>query len=141
MKGKEDAVIVGGCLCGGIRYEYRGEIEEISICHCSQCRKAQGSAFVAVAPIDSAKFTLIAGAHLLKEFRAVPDKARVFCSHCGSPIYSARDDLPDVKRLRLGTVETAIRCARAYHIYVGSKASWHEITDVFPQHPAGAEAQ
>lgn len=31
-------MIVGGCLCNGVRYEYSGAIEEISMCHCSMCR-------------------------------------------------------------------------------------------------------
>ena len=128
-------MIVGGCLCGGIRYEYDGEITEISMCHCSQCRKAQGSAFVAVAPIDSSKFKLLSGSNLLKEFRAIPNKARVFCSNCGSPIYSARDDLPNTMRLRLGTVETSFRCANAYHTFVQFKAQWYDIKDGFPQYP------
>ena len=127
-------MIEGGCLCNGIRYEYDGEIHEISLCHCSQCRKAQGSAYVAVCPIDAAKFRITKGTELLKEYRAVPHKARVFCSNCGSPIYSARDDLPGVKRLRLGTIETSFRSSNAYHIYVGSKADWETIADDLPQH-------
>ncbi|MDP1540178.1 MAG: GFA family protein [Moraxellaceae bacterium] len=130
-------MIKGSCLCGGIRYEYQGEINEISMCHCSQCRKAQGSAFVAICPIESALFKITAGAELLKEFRAVSYKARVFCAKCGSPIYSARDDLPQVKRLRLGTIETPFQCQNAYHIYAESKASWHEITDQLPQYAEG----
>lgn len=127
-------MIVGGCLCNGIRYEYDGKIDEISLCHCSLCRKAQGSAYVAVCPIDATRFRITKGNELLKEYRAVPYKSRVFCSNCGSPIYSARDDLPDVKRLRLGTVETSFRCSNAYHIYVGSKADWEAIGDDLPQH-------
>jgi hypothetical protein len=126
-------MIKGNCLCGGIRYEYYGEIEEISICHCSQCRKAQGSAFVAISPIESAKLRIIEGADLLKEFRGSPHKARVFCSNCGSPIYSIRDDLPEVKRLRLGTIDTAIQCTNKYHVHTASKASWYEITDNIPK--------
>jgi len=129
-------VIQGSCLCGGVRYEYEGAIEEISMCHCSQCRKAQGTAYVAVSPIRSAHFRITAGAELLKEYRAIPIKARVFCSHCGSPIYSARDDLPEVKRLRLGTVETPLECRNAYHIFAGSKASWERIADGLPQYEA-----
>lgn len=127
-------MIVGGCLCNGVRYEYDGEIEEVSICHCSMCRKAQGSASVAVSPIASARFRITAGQHLLKEYRAVPHKARVFCGNCGSPLYSARDDLPALKRLRLGTVETPFECANAYHIYVASKASWDILAQGLPQH-------
>ena len=128
-------MIRGGCLCNGVRYEYQGEIQEISMCHCSMCRKAQGSAFVAICPIDSARFTITKGQELLKEYRAVPHKARVFCSHCGSPLYSARDDLPGIKRLRLGTVETAFDCSNAYHIHVASKATWEVIADGLPQYP------
>jgi len=131
---EDDKLIKGSCLCGGVRYEYHGQIQEISMCHCSQCRKAQGSAFVAVSPIESARFRIVSGADLLKEFRAVPLKARVFCSNCGSPLYSARDDRPDVKRLRLGTVETPFECQNTYHIFTGSKASWHDITDSNPKH-------
>lgn len=125
-------MIQGSCLCGGIRYEYHGEIDEISICHCTQCRKAQGSAFAAVSPIDSARFRIVAGVELLKEFRATPDKTRVFCSRCGSPVYSARDDLPQVKRLRLGTVDTPFTCGNIYHIFADFKASWLNFDETHP---------
>ena len=127
-------MITGGCLCNGIRYEYDGEIDEISMCHCSMCRKAQGSAYVAISPIDSSRFRIIRGQELLKEYRAVPHKARVFCSHCGSPLYSARDDLPGVRRLRLGTVETPFECRNAYHIHTDSKAAWEPLADDLPKY-------
>ncbi len=127
-------MVEGGCLCGGIRYRYDGEIEEISICHCSQCRKAQGSAFAAVSPVAAAGFHILAGAGLLREYRSSPDKVRVFCANCGSPIYSAKDDVPGVRRLRLGTVDTPLRCDNAFHIFTDSKASWWEITDDFPRY-------
>lgn len=127
-------MIVGGCLCNGVRYEYDGSIEEISMCHCSMCRKAQGSAYVAISPIDTARFRIVQGQELLKEFRSAPNKARVFCSNCGSPIYSARDDRPGVRRLRLGTVETPFACSNAYHIWVSSRAEWETIADGLPQY-------
>ena len=34
----------GGCLCGVVRFEITGGIDDIVYCHCSRCRKAQGSA-------------------------------------------------------------------------------------------------
>lgn len=126
-------MIEGSCLCGGVRYQYDGEIGEISICHCAQCRKAQGSAFAAVTPVASDKFRLIAGAELLREYRSSADKARVFCSRCGSPIYSAKDDLPGVRRLRLGTVDTPVACDNVFHIFVDSKASWWDVGDAHPR--------
>jgi hypothetical protein len=125
----------GGCLCGRVRYQYDGEIEEISRCHCAQCQKAQGTAFVAVAPVQSDKFKIIQGREFLKEFRASSNKARVFCAECGSPLYSARDDLPAVKRLRIGTLETPVQTREQYHAFITEKACWYEINDDFPQHP------
>jgi hypothetical protein len=127
-------MLKGSCLCGQVRYEYDGEIAEISMCHCSQCRKAQGTAYVAVSPVESSKLRLTAGAQRLKEYRATPGKKRVFCDQCGSPLYSARDDLPGVKRLRLGTIDTPFKCAKTYHIHVASKADWEVIADGLPQY-------
>ena len=127
-------MIKGSCLCGEVRYEYDGVINEIALCHCKQCRKAQGVAFVTNTPVDSDKLTILKGQTLLKSFRSAPNKERVFCSNCGSPIYSAKDEMPDVKRLRVGTIDTEFVCENQYHIYVDSKASWHEITDKYPQY-------
>ncbi|MDI5983376.1 GFA family protein [Halomonas sp. M4R5S39] len=53
----------------------------------------------------------------MKEYRATPNKARVFCSECGSPLYSDRDDLPEAKRLRLGTPDTLVSPSRRYHAW------------------------
>ena len=47
---------------------------------------------------------LISGQDQLKEYLHTPNKARVFCQNCGSPIYSYRTDLPNIIRLRLGSV-------------------------------------
>lgn len=128
-------VIKGGCLCGGIRYEYNGLLHELSMCHCKQCQKAQGTAFAAVCPVESAKLKFVSGTELLKEYRATPGKVRVFCANCGSPVYSARDDLPEVKRLRAGTVDTPFSCKNAYHVFSESRACWDEITDDLPRYP------
>lgn len=127
-------MIVGSCLCGRVRYQYAGEIDEISLCHCSQCRKAQGSAFVAVAPIARSLFTIVSGREQLKEFRATPGKARVFCGECGSPLYSVREDKPDVLRLRVGTLDSQIQASRLYNAFVGSKAGWYDIHGNYPEY-------
>ena len=128
-------MIEGSCLCGGVSYAYEGTIDEISICHCSQCRKAQGTPFATVSPVVAAKFRLLAGAELLTEYRSSPDKVRVFCSRCGSPIYSALDQRPELKRLRLGTVDTPFVCGKVFHIFTDSQASWYDCDDGYPRHP------
>ena len=132
-------MIKGGCLCGKVRFEYSGNIEEIAMCHCSQCRQAQGGAFATNSPVDSSKLKF-SGQEFIKEFKSNENKVRAFCQNCGSPLYSARRDLPGVKRLRIGTVETAISCENKYHIFSASKASWYSITDKHPQYEEHKEA-
>ncbi len=58
----------------------------------------------------------------------------MFCGNCGSPIFSARDDLPGIRRLRLGSLDTPFTCADAYHIFVDSKATWEIIGDGLPRY-------
>jgi len=128
----------GSCLCGRVRYRYDGDIDEISLCHCAQCQKAQGTAFVAVAPVESDKLSIVQGRDCLKAFRATPGKARVFCAECGSPLYSERDDRPHVKRLRIGTLDTPVQVSHQCHAFVASKAPWYEIRDDLAQHQGPA---
>ncbi len=132
-------MLKGSCLCGNVQYQYNGTLDEISICHCEQCRKAQGSAFVPVSPVQSRLFVILKGQDYLKEYRSSPNKVRAFCRECGSPIYSARDDLPEMKRLRLGTLETPVDVQNKYHIFTASKASWFDIADGLPQFSASKE--
>ena len=44
----EDRMHQGSCLCGRIRFEVAGELAGIQLCHCSQCRRANGAAFAAL---------------------------------------------------------------------------------------------
>lgn len=121
-------MLKGSCLCGKVQYKYQGTIEEIAMCHCSQCRKAQGGAFATNSPVEADKL-MFTGEEYITEFQSNENKVRAFCQACGSPLYSARKDLPEIRRLRVGSIETEFQCDNKYHIYADSKASWHEITD------------
>lgn len=125
---------VGGCACGGVRFEIDGELEAIQLCHCSICRKSNGSAFAANIPVRTAAFRLTSGADLLREFESSPGKRRTFCGACGSPIHSRTEALPGVVRLRAGTLDGPVAARPAFHFYVGSKADWWDVTDALPQH-------
>lgn len=127
----------GSCLCGGIQYEIRGKLEPVQICHCQQCRKAQGAALVTNVPVSTDQFSITQGEELLKAYASTPGKERVFCSHCGSPIISRLASLPDVVRVRAGTLNGEPPLELSDHAYVGSKANWWPITDDLPQLDAG----
>ncbi|MCW4628484.1 GFA family protein [Marinomonas rhodophyticola] len=59
---------------------------------------------------------------------------RVFCKQCASPLYSRRSQMPELLRLRIGTLDSKIHSKPSSHIFVGSKAEWYEICDDIPQY-------
>ena len=118
-------MIKGHCLCEGVAYEYQGSITEVAMCHCYQCKRAQGTPFVTNAPIETALFSFTRGSELIKEYFSSPNKRRVFCGQCGSPFYSQRTDMPETIRLRLGTVTEGQVPPPDYEIYCESRSSWY----------------
>ena len=117
-------MIKGSCLCQEVRYEYNDQINEVAICHCNQCKRAQGTPFVTNAPINTKSFSFTQGSEFVKEFFSSSNKKRVFCGNCGSPFYSQRTDMPEVIRLRLGTVTEGHIPEPNYEIYCESKSNW-----------------
>jgi hypothetical protein len=128
-------MITGNCLCGGVAYEYAGELTELVICHCNMCKRAQGTPFATNAPIERAAFRVLKGENLLRSYASSENKQRVFCSQCGSPLYSQRTDLPEILRLRVGTVTSGHIPEPAYQIFCDSAAAWLPLEIDCPRYP------
>jgi hypothetical protein len=124
----------GSCLCGAVEYEITAPLGPIVFCHCSRCRKANGSAYAAIAPVPAAKFRIVKGETTLRSYRNAAGVERLFCSNCGSPIFGKRDSMPETVRVRIGTLDTPVDAKVSAHIFVGSKAEWDEIHDNVPQY-------
>lgn len=119
----------GSCLCGAVRYEIAGEIGPISLCHCSRCRKANGSAFLAAAQVNPSEFRMVSGAESLGDFESSPGVHRIFCRNCGSPIISRRPGPPEIIRVRVGTLDSYLKIKPQSHIFFADRAEWYEFED------------
>ena len=125
----------GSCLCGAVTYTVTGEPKRFYHCHCMRCRKATGTGHASNIFLQPGTLTWLSGEEQIRAFKP-PEAQRFtnsFCATCGSPIYSALDQRPEVRRLRLGTVDTPFTCANAFHIYTGAKASWWDCDDGLPR--------
>lgn len=125
----------GSCLCGKVKFSVSGKIHDIVYCHCSQCRKAQGSAFATNANVYTCDFTFISGEDALTAYPYSATQTKYFCHHCGSPVMSKNTATPENVRIRLGTIESDISERPQAHIFVSSMANWERITDDLPQYP------
>lgn len=127
-------MIQGTCICGGVHYEYTGGFGTITVCHCSDCRKAQGTSSVVAAPVNTAQFRWTRGQELIAEYESSPGKKRAFCSRCGAPLYSRRDEAPEVLRLRMGTIDTPTDAAPVAHIFAADLPAWAALEDDWPRY-------
>jgi hypothetical protein len=131
----ENMRTTGSCLCGTVAFEIHGSLGQIQLCHCSQCRKAQGGAFAANIPVQYEKIMWKGGfAPKLGVYESSPGKTRHWCMHCASPIYSKKSDAPGIVRIRAGLLDEPVSTTVKCHFFVDSKCSWFELTDDLPKY-------
>ena len=130
---KKRQKLAGSCLCGAVEYAVADEFQYALNCHCSDCRRATGSAFKAFAEIERSKLDITKGKEQVLIFGDENANHDVHCRVCGSLLYSVVNKGAFV-HVTLGTLvdDPAIR-PRA-HIFVSDKASWFEICDDLPQY-------
>ena len=130
-------MITGGCLCGGVRFEFDEPEGDFDLCHCSRCRKASGSAFLAGMWVEKDRFRMVQGDELVRSYAAPilhkpPAYRSCFCSRCGSPVPRSDPDffLVDVPA---GSLDDDPGIRPDKHLVIGPKAPWFEITDELPR--------
>ena len=128
---KTKVAIKGGCLCGRVRYEITGPLFNVDNCHCSMCRRQHGAAFSTYAEFNPGDFRWVSGEDHVKVYETLEGIGWCFCSECGSTLAGTENGRITV--VTLGTVEGDPGINPEFHIFVGSKAQWHEINDDLPQ--------
>jgi len=127
------ATLRGQCLCGAVQYRVDDAFGYAFNCHCSQCRRATGSAFKPFAGIERASLRLERGEGDLLVYGDPGAAHDLHCRHCGSLLYSVVREGAFV-HVTMGTLVDTPSIRPAGHIFVGSKAPWHEIADALPQY-------
>jgi hypothetical protein len=125
-------VLRGRCACNAVAYEVSDEFVCAFNCHCSNCRATTGSAFLPWGEIEREKLRVTKGADSLL-VEGDPDAIHAMrCGECWSLLYwTARDEYV---RVPYGTLIDEPTLKPTAHMFVGSKAPWHEILDDLPQH-------
>ncbi len=124
----------GSCLCGAVTYEVTGPMSGIKNCHCSRCRKASGAAHDSILTLANEDFRWLSGEDRVQQFK-LPEARRYwvsFCSLCGSLVPFVRAGREGVG-IPAGSLDDDPGNRETHHIYVGSKAPWHEISDGLPK--------
>ncbi len=116
----------GGCACGTVRYRLASEPLFVHCCHCRDCQRQTGSAFVLNALIETDRIDILSGT---PEAVPVPtDSGRPHdiyrCPHCQVAVWSDYGRRPYLRFVRIGTLDDPAALTPDVHIYTRSKLPW-----------------
>jgi hypothetical protein len=121
----------GGCNCGKVRIEVRGEPVRAGLCHCLTCRKETGGPFMAFAVWDSSRLSVTGET---RSWTATTDH-RHFCPACGSSLFGTHDKDGEVE-VRLGALDDAPSdLTPGYELWTPRRERWQQPIPGAAQHP------
>lgn len=119
------AKIVGGCMCGAVRYESTSDAVMQASCYCRDCQRASGAAFAPVLLVPKEAFKVTKGK--LKQYEVTGDSggkvSRGFCADCGSPIMSLLSAMP-FTAIKAGSLDDPNQFKPTASIFVASAPAW-----------------
>lgn len=113
----------GGCRCGAVRYEVSGDPENVTLCHCSDCRKSAGAPMVAWAAFREERFRLMQGEPA--SHNSSVQVMRGFCRDCGTGLtYRHAEMLPGIVDIQSVTLDDPEALPPQAHIQTAERLGW-----------------
>ncbi len=137
MEGKisKDITREGGCACGAVRYQARGEPINVNNCHCRQCQCQTGSTSVVNAFFEAERLTLLSGEMSEHSFKAGSGGPHVVrrCASCGTALFS---HYPRFGRLgagvRVGTLDDSAAFRPDAVVFAEERMPWVALPEGVP---------
>lgn len=123
----------GGCACGAVRYRLTSDPLFTHCCHCLNCQRQTGSAFVINLLIEANRVELLAGVpQPVHAPRDDGSSQRIFrCPSCQVAVFSEYGR-PEVRFVRGGTLDRPSEFTPDVHIFTRSKVPWLTLPDAAP---------
>jgi hypothetical protein len=123
----------GGCSCGAVRYRLASEPLIVHCCHCLNCQRQTGSAFVINVLIEADRVEMLAGDPRPVDVpRDDGSVQRIFrCPECQVAVFSEYVR-PVVRFVRAGTLDDPSQVSPDVHIYTRSKLDWVALPECAP---------
>ncbi|MES2443920.1 MAG: GFA family protein [Pseudomonadota bacterium] len=125
--------LVGGCLCGAVRYRLASEPFDAGWCHCRTCQLSSGSPAMAFATVPAGDY-LVANPDTIASVASSSFGRRSFCRQCGTPLTISVDHQPETIDFSLATLDEPQRVPPAFHIFYASRIDWAKAADDLPRH-------
>ena len=119
-------LLEGGCTCGAIRYVCSAEPTMSFNCHCIDCQRITGGAFLAGVVVPSSAFSFTRGKPKYHAYKSESGnhKHYGFCSECGNPIDAVIDEHPDIWVIASGSFDEPSQFRPTTVFFSASAQSW-----------------
>ena len=128
------ATMEGGCACGGIRYRLASKPMFVHCCHCRDCQRQTGSAFVLNALIETDRVERLSGE--TEEIPVPTDSGRPHVIHrcpvCKVALWSHYAGGPTLSFVRVGTLDDPAALPPDVHIYTRTRLPWVSLSPEVP---------
>jgi hypothetical protein len=125
--------LTGGCYCGALRYEAKGDPTFKAQCHCRECQYISGGGpnFFMILPAPGFTYTQGAPKQFSRSDLENP-VTREFCETCGTHLVTRRPGL-DAVILKVGTLDDPSQFEGPHMaIYTVDQQPFHVIADALP---------
>lgn len=120
--------LTGHCLCGGVRFEVTEPFVNASWCHCTRCQRRTGTSGSPQGRVAPGALRILEGEELLREYAPPDGFAKVFCSACGSSMWSRSPD-GEAFSVRFGVLDADPGIRPSYRQFVDYAPSWETLPD------------
>jgi len=132
------ATLTGGCACGEVRFEITEPLGRAVYCHCTRCQRRTGAGASANARVAPGSLRILEGEDRVSAWTPPDGWAKLFCSGCGSALFSRSPDDPAVMGVRLGAIDGDPGVRPEERQFVAYAAVWEPIPDDgLPRFPEG----
>ena len=123
----------GGCACGAVRYRLTSDPLFVHCCHCLNCQRQTGSAFVINLLIEADRVEVLSGEPQPVDVpRDDGSMQRIYrCPACKVAVYS-QYTRPEFRYVRAGTLDEPRRITPDVHIFTKSKVDWVVLPESVP---------
>src|SRR3954453_19838757 len=128
----------GGCAWAAVRYRMTRAPMFVHCCHCRDCQRQTGTAFVLNALIETNRIDLLSGDPTPSRMPTDSGRPhRVFrCPDCGTAVWSEYGGLAELRFVRVGTLDEPQTLPPDVHIYTRSKLPWIRLPEDVPAYEA-----
>jgi hypothetical protein len=134
-----DLPLTGGCNCGAVRFEVAEPLVRAGYCHCRRCQRRTGCAASVQAFLAPGSLKLLSGTDHLGAWQPPDGYAKVFCSDCGSSLWSQTPD-GEIGAVRLGVFDADPGIRPSYRQFLDFAAPFEAIPDDGLEHFGGRRA-